>query len=1680
MKKASKYITLFLSFLSASSGLLAVKTYEVYSNAPYNLAQEANLGSLYNAVKRMNPNQPGDYDIQTVENPNDRILAFKSLADYKADTLNQAAVLPNNSLDLGTYIPANNSNLIDFSQVNKITLQGPTNGASGKNTIMMQNSIVGLDAANGNTSHPIILNFYIPNDAHDVAQPLIVGVTSGDGGIKQLNLFATQRLNIQAGQPNYIDKTFYLTGIPAVAAVGQAPTGNQNLILSQDILPQGTDASNYTFTGSVAGADANGHPTLGGTFVKNGAGTLILGQNSVTPGVANNTINMQTVRVQEGTLVPNVQNMFAYGGQNGLVPQTVVDIQYSAPDAANNPNGSTLKLGANQQFAGLTSSGAADRGGNLDTNGYVAGITVPDGIKSTFSGLIKDSSANGAGGITVNKASPTATGIQDIRIGATATAGTDINTYEGPTTVNGILVADSRSLPQTSPLTVSQGGLLEVNQSKVNAAIDAAVAATAGGAQNQLPATATEYAPEVGIQGAGTIQIVNSPAANPIILAGANSTFTGEFIVDAGQQVNFQKDGYFQGANNVLPSIQNNGTVYFNGQAAVQGANGQAAQAAQNYTYTLSSMNSISGPNNSNVVLNNANLVIFADGTKAYPFNNNGPISNYTGTNNNLGFSLEDNVAINALTATERTFKVSTPISISNFLINTGVITSLQDTGLLNGTRVTLNQGSNLQLNGNATTLTDLISNAPSVVSVGQTGGRYTGTYSADSNFNTSIIGTGDVIFAAANNSNPVITWGNNGAAGSTFTGTLNIGDSTHPIKVTLDSANLLSPSAVVNLEGATLNMGAFNQEIAGLTGLGLNTIDMDGSSLTFSVPANTTNTYLGKFTSAANNLGFIIKGGTGTQEFTGVTPLVLKGITIAEGQQSVNSTVVSYPVAGAGPVPSIALVGPNVAPASGIPTISFQQGANDAAISYINPVGSLSGALNFSLASGNLTVQGALPTYTGATTIAAGATLSAPVEGWFENTNTAAPFVLNGILDLAGQDQLVNNLQGSAQAIVQNTNAAGTNNIFSINQLIGNADGSVSQFEGNITTNIDFHKSGLFPVALVGNNSYTGSTIVDQGLLYVNTNSLPSNSTVNINTAPFLGIDGATPEETYTATVAFVEGIDANNIYASGLEGLVFNQTGTTTYSATENAYYGTVTGTGDIFKVGQGALNLTGDFTNWGDADGKNTLYVKQGIVAVNGYMPNGVIYVCNGAVLKGGAPDKDSAAGFMMPGIIVGNGGTFAPGNSIGYTPIQFLTLSPESIFKVEISSTGASTQVASVGNVDLDGILAIIPANDGEYNVGTEYLNVITTQEELNGTFNTIFILGFELSNPNDLITYVPGLNGSVSLTLTQEAINIITGVRDQNIPQFAESNAFLTMSNLGQQKNLFANRMSLLSSSPEYATGAWATPYWNTMRLKSTDGTVACKSNTEGFTFGKDMIVENGALLGAALGYENTHAKYKNDSAKANMNSLHAGIYANYEVEQMHFEAVVSGLVSRNKYKRDVSVKTATIQSDVGQNKGKNYSFGGEVSLLAGYVMPYEAASFMPYVGVNFYGTRENKFTETSTKQLFSTIKRRNTVSIEEELGLRTDVQFGRVSLLTDLSIARSHFIHDSGSKSLYQDSTKIDQSRNLRYNYPIEVRALVGMGYKHSNTISYELAASVKARRSKFETSLMGSISIAM
>ena len=209
----------------------------------------------------------------------------------------------------------------------------------------------------------------------------------------------------------------------------------------------------------------------------------------------------------------------------------------------------------------------------------------------------------------------------------------------------------------------------------------------------------------------------------------------------------------------------------------------------------------------------------------------------------------------------------------------------------------------------------------------------------------------------------------------------------------------------------------------------------------------------------------------------------------------------------------------------------------------------------------------------------------------------------------------------------------------------------------------------------LTANNTYTGGTVVNAGILHLGAGaSLAAVGALTVNGGGFNLNDN-------NQTVGALAGTGGAIALGSGT--LTAGDASNTTLAAA-------ISGTGGFIKQGSGVLTLTGasGFTG-GTA-------VNAGTLVVNGSLASGV--TVNGGRLQGSG---------TVGGLVV-NSGVVAPGNSIGTLTVNgsFVQASG-STYQVEVNAAGQSDRINVGGAATINGGTVQVLAQSGTYARNTTY-------------------------------------------------------------------------------------------------------------------------------------------------------------------------------------------------------------------------------------------------------------------------------------------------------------------------------------------------------------------------------------
>lgn len=525
--------------------------------------------------------------------------------------------------------------------------------------------------------------------------------------------------------------------------------------------------------------------------------------------------------------------------------------------------------------------------------------------------------------------------------------------------------------------------------------------------------------------------------------------------------------------------------------------------------------------------------------------------------------------------------------------------------------------------------------------------------------------------------------------------------------------------------------------------------------------------------------------------------------------------------------------------------------------------------------------------------------------------------------------------------------------------------------YAGALSGNGSLIKKGEGSLLLSGDYSYTGSTIVEGGLVRLAA-LLDSDTDLVLNSGTF-DLDGKTQE---------VSGL-------SGLAGTLLLGTGSLNVRQQwDSVFGGIISGNvpGSFTKSGTGSLNLTGASTFTG------LVNVIGGRLAINGTLP-GAVSVFGGATLGG-----TGTAG----SVTVQDGGTLAPGNSIGtLTTIGDVLFEDGSVYEVEVNAQGDSDKLLVGGKATIEGGTVSVLAAAGNYRWNSDYV-IISAADGVTGQFDDTdvdlpFLTPYLRYDLNDVVLTL-GRNdrsfASVAGTPNQLAVAAALDASDQNasLPravagQIEEAGAVrafdalsgelwattgtlmvdrsrrlgeMVVSRLEQADSMSASHSMADRQTRDGQTTIWGQGIgaWNT--LKSDGNAATATQSSYGFITGIDTLLGDWRL-GVAFSHGKDEVQIDGRSSEATVEGSSVAAYIGGGWGQLHTRigATYSWLDVTGSRGVEFPGVSETL---AGGYDAKSASAFGEIS----YAFPLGGAIFEPFAGVNHVHLKSDAFTESGS------------------------------------------------------------------------------------------------------------------
>jgi fibronectin-binding autotransporter adhesin len=646
------------------------------------------------------------------------------------------------------------------------------------------------------------------------------------------------------------------------------------------------------------------------------------------------------------------------------------------------------------------------------------------------------------------------------------------------------------------------------------------------------------------------------------------------------------------------------------------------------------------------------------------------------------------------------------------------------------------------------------------------------------------------------------------------------------------------------------------------------------------------------------------------------------------------------------------------------------------------------------------------------------------------------------GTLILTGSNSYTGGTTVSAGSL-QGNSASLQGNIVN-NAAVVFDQATTGTYAGNISGNGSITKQGAGTLILTGSSSYTGGTTVSAGTLQGNATSLQGNIVNNaalvfnqVTTGTYAGnISGSgsvtkqgagtlilTGSSSYTGGTTVSAGTLQGS--AASLQGNIVNDATLVFEQTTDGTYAGNISGNGSLTKQGSGALNLTGASTYTGATT------VSAGLLSVNGSLASSVS-IGVGATLGGNA----------TLGALTVNGGTLAPGNSIGTVIIGGNFVQNGGIYQVEVDSAGQGDRTNVGGTAVINGGAVQVLAQAGNYARNTTY-TILNATGGVSGAYSAVTsnfafltpFLSYDANNVYLLLAQTSGafaagarspnqyavgaaldaananatgdfnsvLNALSALDIVQgpAALDAISGQSYAGFGNAMIQGARLFMNNFSQQTG--GGRRAGTGNSRRVALaeacdvgcdttspapwGAWGGGMGGTGTIAGNGNTAAFTYNVGGFAAGLDRRIDDNLALGVVLGYQTGTQWTAGFGGRGTIDTFQAGLYANFDHGPLYVDALVGYAYSDNQMWRTIALPGLQPRTAQGRT-GANELYG---QIEAGYrfdLAAAHAAFVTPFARLQGVTAMQNAFTETGAQSLDLGVAAQTTNSLRSVLGTR--------------------------------------------------------------------------------------------
>ncbi len=614
--------------------------------------------------------------------------------------------------------------------------------------------------------------------------------------------------------------------------------------------------------------------------------------------------------------------------------------------------------------------------------------------------------------------------------------------------------------------------------------------------------------------------------------------------------------------------------------------------------------------------------------------------------------------------------------------------------------------------------------------------------------------------------------------------------------------------------------------------------------------------------------------------------------------------------------------------------------------------------------------------------------------------------------------------------------------------------------------------KADVGTLILTGTNTYTGGTIIDEGVLQIGSGGSSGSlvgPVVNNAVLAFDRSDAATfagdisGAGTVLQTGTGATTLTGANSYGGGTHvasgtligsassfgsGAVLNDAALVLDQANDAVFSNPLTGAGSLTKTGAGRL----DFRSDSALSGPTT--VAAGVLAVNGSLAASRVNVLGGASLAG-----TGAVGAT----VIQPGGTIAPGNSIGTLSIAGdFSQAAGATYQVEVdpgSTASDLIRVSGTATLASGAALNVVKVNAGEYSLNSRY-TVLTATHGVQGTYTlggdvtgaffrledtydagNVYLTPVQVRSfldagmtPNEIAaagglqTLPDGhpLKDAVGLLATdreaRDAFNQLSGeihastrtqlIQDSRFAREAVNDrlysSFCVIGSAGRSERGPAASEPGDASCNPEQAVGWTRVFGAWGRIDGDGNAARLERSTGGLFVGTDIPVSDAWRVGALLGYSRASLDVDDRASSADSRDYHLGVYAGSRSGNLGVRLGAVHALHTVDTRRQVAVANVSELIEAG--------YGGETTQVfgeLGYGIARQSLQIEPFAAVAYVRQSTDAFTERGGVAALTGDAERSSTTFST-LGVRLATQFelGETQWRTRATVGWRHAFND--------------------------------------------------------------------